>query len=391
MGRLDSRNFSVLGLALSMVAWLPFAAHADAFLPAIGGPGGGQFKAQCGAEEQLAGFELRVGHDVDAIRGVCVTAKGPREIGARPLTAGSGLVTTGPQTGLLRGPSELESGWYGGTGGHIERLLCPDETPVVVGIDVAAEGAATVVVNNIHLYCGIAAASQELAAHPANVFDAPGYRPTPGAFGIEALGGRSAKVSAGSQRCPSGQVAVGVHGRSGKWLDAMGLICGAPRVQKAPVALGRVPPSKPSPTPAAQRIDALPDRAGGAGRIHDRSSAETSTPFAQARRAAMPTSVMPAAPGPVQGRHFAPPVFDDGAQLWACTVGEDGEPRSCDGARAATLYCRAKGWSGAVRTREDGATAPKIGTGDPALATRRVDGTHCTEACPVVSELVCTP
>src|SRR5687767_1549471 len=38
----------------------------------------------------------------------------------------------------------------------------------------------------------------------------------------------------GSQRCAGGELAMGVHGRAGKWLDAMGLICGPLRVASRP-------------------------------------------------------------------------------------------------------------------------------------------------------------
>lgn len=212
--------------------------NAQEFLPVLGGPGGGQFKAPCNAGEMLAGFELRTGDDVDAIRPVCVIATGPSAIGPRPLTTDSGLV--GQSGGLFDTP-QLAPGWYGGTGGHIERLLCPDSAPVVIGIDVAAEGVDTIVVNNIHLFCAQAAAGQVAAANPSNVFDAPGYTPTAGAFG---LNGSDARVRSGSERCPEGQLAVGLHGRSGRWLDAMGLICDAPRVKPAPIALGRVQGTK---------------------------------------------------------------------------------------------------------------------------------------------------
>jgi hypothetical protein len=37
-----------------------------------------------------------------------------------------------------------------------------------------------------------------------------------------------------TQRCPEGLVAVGIHGRSGVWLDAVGLICGAPQFSPSP-------------------------------------------------------------------------------------------------------------------------------------------------------------
>ncbi len=208
------------------------------FLPAIGGTGGSQFKAPCTSDKQLAGFELRAGDDIDAIRPVCVTASitgsGKHETGPTSLTEGSGLVcknddlycdTSVASTALAASNYAVAPGWYGGIGGHIERLLCPSNTPIVLGIDVRAEGVNTVTVNNIHLYCGQAVADQGIGRNPSNIFDAPGDD--------------RAQQRTGSQRCDAGQVAVGVHGRAGKWLDAVGLICDAPRVKNY-LALGRV-------------------------------------------------------------------------------------------------------------------------------------------------------
>jgi len=191
--------------------------HAEGYLPAIGGGGGGQFKAPCAPGQLLAGFELRVGDDVDAIRPLCVLPTGPGK-------------TSTAQASTER--------WYGGAGGDMQRLLCPARTPVVIGIDVKSEGV-TEVVNNIHLFCGQVVAEQAVDAYPSAILDAPEYT---GAAGVM---GQFSSRNQGSLRCPANQIATGIHGRSGKWLDAMGLICDAPTIPKAPIALGRVPASKP--------------------------------------------------------------------------------------------------------------------------------------------------
>jgi hypothetical protein len=193
--------------------------HAEAYLPAIGGSGGGQFKVPCPQGQNLMGFELRTGDDVDAIRPVCVISYGPIKFNAPPVT----------------------SAWSGGPGGQFAQLLCPAQTPVVIGLFVAAEGVDTIVVNNIHLYCGQAASTQTKEIYPSEIFDAPGYTPSPAWLGI-GIDGNLAHESRKQQRCPDGQVAVGVHGRSGIWLDAMGLICDTPRLTAEPhyMSLGRV-------------------------------------------------------------------------------------------------------------------------------------------------------
>lgn len=220
---------------LAPLAVVSIGVHAEAYLPAVGGAGGGQFKAPCAEGQLLAGFELRVGDDVDAIRPVCAIATGPRQISLQPIA----------------------TGWNGGSGGRIESLQCPSSTPVVIGVYVAAEGESTVIVNTLHLYCGAASTIQaDAGAYPSAVFDGPTIRGTksllPGLPGLPDLPDLPGTVvdKEGHFRgarldCPSGQVAVGLHGRSGKWLDAMGLICGVPVIPKPPVVLGRVPEAKP--------------------------------------------------------------------------------------------------------------------------------------------------
>jgi hypothetical protein len=189
---------------------------AVSYMPPQGGTGGGQYKAQCGPTENLMGFELRVGTFVDAIRPVCVVTYG--------------ATATGNQV--------VAPTWNGGTGGHVERLLCPASTPVVisaaVGSSATVEDKTTVVVSAIHLFCGQAVAAQTPPALPSALFDGPGSTNV-GTF-----------VGA-PQACPAGMVAVGVHGRAGTWLDAMGLICGAPRKDTSGIALGRVQSTAPAP------------------------------------------------------------------------------------------------------------------------------------------------
>jgi hypothetical protein len=225
------------------------SAHAQtAILPPIGGTGGGQFIARCAGNELLNGFELRAGDDVDAIRPLCITAYGLRETTAAPLTRGSGLVT------LIKSPLgqqfdkvKLESGWYGGTGGGLRNVICPEDTPIVTGMYVRWEGLQTFTVNNIHLFCGVAAATQQPSDFPSAVFDAPPAKDKHGLFADEPVNDGD-----GTQRCPDGLVGVGINGRSGLWLDAVGLICGEPKLTPkppGPVALGRVQGTTPKGPP----------------------------------------------------------------------------------------------------------------------------------------------
>jgi hypothetical protein len=209
--------------------------RAEVYLPVIGGSGGGQFIAPCPQGQNLTGFELRIYDDVDAIRPLCVYAYGPNKISAPQMTKGTGVVVVVED---MIPVFKVEPGWYGGPGGQISSLRCPAKTPIVLGIYVGAEGAETIIVNNIHLYCGLAVNDQQQEVYPSAIFDAPGYKPTPALLGIGS-GGKRAEQLQGQERCPAGQVAVGMHGRSGKWLDAMGLICDVPTII-TPKSLGRV-------------------------------------------------------------------------------------------------------------------------------------------------------
>lgn len=224
------RRIGVLA-ALTFCA-LSAQAQTDQMLPATGGPGGGQYAARCAAGEILTGFDLRTGDDVDAIQPLCTVPRGPGEAG----------------------PIQPYPAKFGGNGGGARRLICPGNTPLVVGMAVAAEGVKTVIVNNIHLFCGAALAGQAPAANPTVMFDGP---PAQYSDAIIFETGNIVQHydSEGTQTCPAGLVAVGINGRSGKWLDAVGLICGAPpamaqvqavpanvtpgNVGKPPVSLGR--------------------------------------------------------------------------------------------------------------------------------------------------------
>ena len=72
-------------LPLSLVVGLvPNALQADAYLAAIGGDGGSQYKLLCAENQNLAGFELRTADDVDGLRPICVIGLGlkPNETAA---------------------------------------------------------------------------------------------------------------------------------------------------------------------------------------------------------------------------------------------------------------------------------------------------------------------
>ena len=281
-------------------------ARADAYLPPIGGAGGGQYVTPCPAGQNLGGFQLRTGDDVDAMRPACVISVGPAEISAPPVS----------------------TPWTGGSGGGERWVVCPAVTPIVIGMEVSWEGVDTVTVNSIHLYCGRAVTTaQAMPAYPAAVFDGPRYVPSSGWGGI-GIDGDDARRGGDQQSCPAGQVAIGVHGKSGIWLDSMGLICGAPRVSApaggAPVkSLGRVQTTSPSGPPMSICDAAKSARA--------RNSPAAPNLEAQCQASKPPVKSL--------GRVQAP--FNSGPPRPICDVAKEARGRNSPAAPSLESQCRA--------------------------------------------------
>jgi hypothetical protein len=193
---------SFLPLVLSVLFACVGEARAANYLGLIGGTGGTPFDGGCPPDQNLGGFELRVDNpDISAIRPVCVVSLGPREISMPP----------------------VQPPFFGGARGGTSRLICPSHKPIVIRVGVIATGKETITVADIELYCGLAVPD----AQATDVRPDETYRSN---VRIISMGGKEPSTVQGVQQCPAGQVAIGVHGRSGDWLDAMGLICGAPRL-----------------------------------------------------------------------------------------------------------------------------------------------------------------
>jgi hypothetical protein len=204
-------SIPLLGLLIGLHPLAAYA-QADQFLPPLGGDGGGVFVARCQAADILTGFELRTGDDVDSIRPICARPTAPGSIGQRYAFAQK----------------------FGGDGGgNTVALLCPPTTPSVAGITVTYEGVDTVVVHGVDVFCSVVAPIQQITTTPTVRYVGPAY---------DRDFGQSFKMGdVKGQSCPPGLLSVGISGRSGIWLDAFGLICGAsPVFGKAIGSIGRV-------------------------------------------------------------------------------------------------------------------------------------------------------
>lgn len=198
--RVKLLNECTFVMVLAIVGMARPAFGEDQLLPLSGRDGGRSFLARCDAGHVLVGLDLRAGNDIDAVRPLC----------AQPLSP----TTIGEVWG--------EVGIFGGKGGKPTQLRCPQETPVVIKMRLEGE----YYMNGFDLYCGIVDANRpQPSQFPQAKFDAPflssanndcggNYDPCPLWRDLET--------------CPDGLVGVGIHGRSGDRVDALGLICGTP-------------------------------------------------------------------------------------------------------------------------------------------------------------------
>lgn len=248
----------VLPLAPAAAADVSKAAEAmgapELALAPLGGSGGGYFTARCPGNQYLAGVRLRVGDDIDAIQPLCVPYNrvdfverehvADKYGGYYRKIEKSRLEPIAPYHDFIGGP---------GGGGPVD-VVCEED--VVTGILVGDEGVYTRTVNRLGIFCEreeesrrrdgagnlvscqYSSASESASGwklYPEAEFVGPKATPNEGFFSDD-------EVSRGEadQHCPCGQAAVGITGRAGKWLDAVGLMCGEVIIPKVVKAQGRV-------------------------------------------------------------------------------------------------------------------------------------------------------
>jgi len=282
------------------------SAHAqtDARFQPLGGNGGIQFVARCPQGQLLTGFELRVGDTVDSIRPICVAAYGPNDIGP-----------------LQPYPSK-----FGGDGGHPLQIICPSDAPIVIKLDIAWAGRELFSVSYVGLTCGVASSTTQT---PTTKY------PTVNAY---TRFDSDAKRGGDAETCPPGLVAVGISGRAGQWLDALGLTCGPPKLTPkppGPVALGRVQSTAPKGPPMSICARARAARA--------RNSPTAPALEAQCRAAGAAGEKTP--PGPVVlGR--VQPTSPPGPPMSICARARAARARNAPTAPALEAQCRAAGPAG---------------------------------------------
>ena len=165
------------------------------------GPGGKAFKLSCGSGSYVVGFHGRAGNSLDAIGLVCAPADR----------------ATGKSTG-----QRTRVGSAGGHGGSEQEVYCGgNDYLTAVGLGhTRGDGKERQFVNNVDVFCNhrpqadTCISSGEGCGHIKSK-----------TVGTIVLKGVDCKYDRPS--CPAGEYAVGIQGRSGNFVDAIGLICAA--------------------------------------------------------------------------------------------------------------------------------------------------------------------
>jgi hypothetical protein len=214
MNRKTSVTIAISALALS------FAVPASAIdLEVFGSGRGGPFRVTCPAGSYVSGFEGRTGAWIDNFRIVCSSFdpasrrfSNPRPVGATVGVSGKG----GPSSARCPAGFAIARIKYQETAG---------DGPTPVG-------------HSIAFLCGIATGMDLVARH---------YGPT----SRPEVRGSKFGADFPETACPAFEFAVGVQGRAGIFVDALGLICGPLPAAPAPAPVVTTPPP-PQPQPPQQ-------------------------------------------------------------------------------------------------------------------------------------------
>lgn len=184
---------------------------------AEGGPGGGAFEQLCAKGEYLVGFAGREGAWIDQIQIICAVRVSAETVDRPTLRGAPAGGQGGSPFHVQCGGWSAQSGLRGGVG--------------AIAMDFTIKSGATGFLNSIGWDC-----------HRIN---APGAKVDNHKYlvGIPAPD-PDMKRYAVRQRCPAGHLGVGIHGRAGQSVDAVGLICGPALWQD----------SRPPPAPTAEEL-----------------------------------------------------------------------------------------------------------------------------------------
>jgi uncharacterized protein YkwD len=220
-GRAKWENLARLATCalICLLAMIPYAFAATEFMP-VGSPGGGVFRNECPLGQFVIGARYRAGYWLDQISITCA-----------PVDA-AGM--TGPQ---------WHGATFGGNGGGPNEKSCPPGSIIQRGmVGLHPDG----YVHFIDVVC---------RSTTSNAFGA-GFR----------IGPEAPFFGNFYNFCPDGEAVIGIQGRAGLFVDAIGLICGAFAQVTPP------PPPRPEPRPEAclqLKEDTPPDEWNDMLRAHN--------------------------------------------------------------------------------------------------------------------------
>lgn len=191
-----SRLLLVLATALVIVCSPTLGNATD--VPLRGGPGGGNFRLPCPTNTFMLGVALRSGAWVDAIRANCLA-----------FSAGTSQFVAPPQF----------TGFAGGSGGALQQNGCPpDRYMSAIKIGFTRDENRPKYLDYVEMTCTVLTGyggDTRVCLHTGDqCWD---KHPSPGPYNGFGL--------SFSLSCPPGEAATGLFGRSGSYVDAVGLIC----------------------------------------------------------------------------------------------------------------------------------------------------------------------
>ncbi len=160
----------------------------------FGGPGGGPFELMCPNGTFMTGLRARSGAWIDALSPICNVPVGRTEITLGEIDA---------------------QAWTGGGGGGESFIRCQGRRGVLVGLEMFQANNRDRSVGHIVVNCGDFIQPSQFA------------NKLPGSADYLGEATPSPRMIA---HCGWGLVAVGIYGKSGAFIDRLGLICRRPKV-----------------------------------------------------------------------------------------------------------------------------------------------------------------
>jgi len=208
-----SLRFFVIAIAISVAAHA--SAGAQVKLSPMGGLGGNYFEYVCGPGRVLVGLNAYAGVWIDNVQALCARVEGGSV---------SSQNAEGPVFGGNRPLKNSSTCYYISTADF-------QSTHIVAGLE-ADENRDKPFLGYIKLVCVDFNGSRRESSGPIR---------GSGLLASEPRGtGSELLVKPARQECPTGTIAVGIHGWAGQFIDSLGLICGPkPRVPEIRSLLGQ--------------------------------------------------------------------------------------------------------------------------------------------------------